>query len=98
MELLPWGLMSHGCWTQLSSDVLEGVKLLRIHLRPRPNAQAEFEPTGVVKLHGGLEETCWRYLMTWKRTAVGPVWVGSNLSSHTIISGSYTCIAVLTSE
>ena len=33
--------------------------------------QAEFIPTGIVKLHGGLEETCWRYLLTWKRSAVG---------------------------
>lgn len=33
--------------------------------------QAEFIPTGIVKLHGGLEQTCWRYLMTWKRTSVG---------------------------
>jgi hypothetical protein len=34
-------------------------------------AQAEFVPTGIVKLHGGAEDTCWRYLVAWKRTAVG---------------------------
>ncbi len=28
-------------------------------------------PTGIVKLHGGAEDTCWRYLVTWERTAVG---------------------------
>ena len=28
-------------------------------------------PTGIVKLHGGAQDTCWRYLVTWKRTAVG---------------------------
>ena len=28
-------------------------------------------PTGIVKLHGGAEDACWRYLVTWKRTAVG---------------------------
>ena len=28
-------------------------------------------PTSIVKLHGGAEDTCWRYLVAWKRTAVG---------------------------
>ena len=54
--------------TQSARVLLDRRSIMRSWLRP---VQAEFIPSGIVKLHGGLEETCWRYLMTWKRTAVG---------------------------
>lgn len=34
-------------------------------------AQAEFVPTQLLKLHGSQEDRCWRYLMSWRRTSVG---------------------------
>jgi len=39
-------------------------------------------PTGIVKLHSGLKETSWRYLMTWKRTAIGSTQASSGNASR----------------
>ena len=34
-------------------------------------AQAEFAVEAVVKLQGGDEDQCWRYLVGWRRTSKG---------------------------
>ena len=48
-------------------------------LRSCPEAQAEFVPTELLKLHGSQEDNCWRYLMSWKRTSVGEPEVGQSV-------------------
>ncbi|CAL5220963.1 g3069 [Coccomyxa viridis] len=87
----------HGCSISWEEATLrrKALPLLMEWDAARPHTQAEFEPTGIVKLHGGLEETCWRYLMTWKRTAVGPVWEQAQDREHLEAKGKSTDIRAL---